>query len=238
MRRHHPTLILLTAAMALTLSAPSLAAEPTARSAAKAAKATPAKPKPRKKPRPKKKKPTRAEVIAHNDDTIAHLMRVPITGVTWRRIVIHHTATGAGSVANISAYHKKRFNDPDGIQYHFLIGNGRGHPNGWIALGRWPLQKRAIHLFRPERAPDAIAVSLVGNFETRKLGDAQYQATVRLVTALCRAYGIDPAMITTHRRVDGRLTQCPGKHFPYERLVRDVRARLAAPAHQEITPAP
>lgn len=162
------------------------------------------------------------------DDTERHNLRVMRTlfdvpsGPEWQRIVIHHTAARGSTVESVDRFHRRKFGDPDGIEYHFLIGNGRRMKEGWIGLGRWPLQKRSIHLFHPDRAPDAVTVSLVGNFEEDELSERQYQATLRLVVALADGYDIAPARITTHRRVDRGLTACPGKNFPYERLLEDV----------------
>lgn len=170
-------------------------------------------------------------VDAHNTailEAIASNKAEP--SVRWRYIVIHHTASEWSTLARIDAYHRKKFEDPDGIEYHFLVTNGKKAPEGRIDVGRWKIQKRAIHLFKPEGAPDAIAISLVGNFHERKIGEAQFAALVELVATLAKRYEIPVENITTHTRVDGRLTVCPGKHFPYDRLVAEVSSRLATTA--------
>ncbi len=165
-------------------------------------------------------------VERHNHRLLRDLFDdLPETDVRWRHIVIHHTAVSTGTVERISRFHARKFEDPDGIQYHFVVGNGRGIPRGQIAPGRWPLQKRAIHLFKPERAPSAIAISLVGNYEVSEVPDPVYEATLALVQRLSATYNIPPERVTTHRRVDGRLTQCPGKNFPYDRLIKDLSPR-------------
>ena len=145
----------------------------------------------------------------------------------WEGIVIHHTASEYSSVARIDAYHRAKFNDPDGIEYHFLLGNGKKRPVGYIELGRWRIQKLAIHLFKPEGAPNAIAISLVGNMHERKIQPAQYKALLKLTQTLMDKYEIPIEKITTHTRVDGRLTVCPGKHFPFERFIKELAARRA-----------
>ena len=176
-----------------------------------------------------------AEVEAHNAALIADLdgaIGDPAHGqrVRWRHIVIHHTANEWSSLERIDRYHREKFADPDGIEYHFLVGNGKKRPAGYIEPARWRIQKRAIHLFKPEGAPDAIAISLVGNLHARPIGRAQYRALRDLVVALARRHAIPAERITTHTRVDGRLTVCPGRHFPYTRLMKDVRAALAPAA--------
>lgn len=174
---------------------------------------------------------SRAETRAHNAKILANIDKdLPARDFDWKYIVVHHTASEWSSRARIDRYHREKFDDPDGIEYHFLIGNGKKAPEGYIELGRWPLQKRAIHLFKPEGAPQAIAVSLVGNLHEREIGKHQYAALLDLVVELSKTYGIPPERITTHTGVDGRLTVCPGKHFPYKRLMKDVRARLASDA--------
>ena len=104
-----------------------------------------------------------------------------------------------------------------------LARAGLAGPEGWIEPARWPHQARAIHLFKPWLAPDAVAVSLIGNFEERRPRERQLEPGVELVRGLTTRLSIPPERVTTHRRVDGRLTQCPGKHFPYEAVLRRVR---------------
>ncbi|MBM4346066.1 MAG: hypothetical protein FJ100_22060, partial [Deltaproteobacteria bacterium] len=47
----------------------------------------------------------------------------------------HADVTGAAetdSLASIDALHGKRFSDPQGTQYHFLVGNGHAAADGAI----------------------------------------------------------------------------------------------------------
>ncbi len=178
---------------------------------------------------PKRAKP--AAVQSHNEAVLARVHAGQTQGeeLAWQHLVVHHTASVWSTVARIHGFHCQKFEDPDGIEYHFLIGNGRNMPDGYIAEGRWPLQKRSIHLFHPERAPEGIAIALVGNFEERKPSRAQTQALVKLLTALAARYKIPVEKITTHKRVDGRLTQCPGRKFPLERVQSRVQQALSPP---------
>lgn len=181
---------------------------------------------------PEATKPTKVakqpklNVTEHNAQVIEGIKAQPKT-FKWEGIVIHHTASEYSSVARIDAYHRTKFNDPDGIEYHFLLGNGKKRPVGYIELGRWRIQKLAIHLFKPQGAPNAIAISLVGNMHERKIQPAQYEALLELTQTLMDKYEIPIEKITTHTRVDGRLTVCPGKHFPYERFINELKARQA-----------
>jgi hypothetical protein len=68
----------------------------------------------------------------------------------WKTVVFHHSATTAGSAAAFDRYHKQTLGDPDGIKYHFVIGNGNGSGDGVIEItDRWRKQMDAAHLFHP-----------------------------------------------------------------------------------------
>ncbi|MEM1347418.1 MAG: peptidoglycan recognition family protein [Myxococcota bacterium] len=162
-----------------------------------------------------------AQVRAHNARVLATLGEgLERKEYHWKYIVVHHTASEWSSFERIDRMHREKFDDPDGIQYHFLVGNGKKREAGYIERGRWGKQKLAIHLFRPEGAPDAIAISLVGNFHEREVPEAQMHALVELTRALAKRYDIPAERITSHTRVDGRLTVCPGKHFPFEAFLK------------------
>lgn len=173
---------------------------------------------------------TPAKVVERNTSLVQNIDKnLPKVSHKWGSIVIHHTASEWSTVARIDAYHRRKFNDPDGIEYHFLIANGKRSPDGLIEMGRWPKQKRSIHLFKPKGYPASITISLVGNFHERKIGKAQYNALKTLVIGLANKYNIPNNRITTHTRIDGRLTVCPGKHFPYKRLMRDIKSTRTVP---------
>lgn len=155
----------------------------------------------------------------------------------WTTIVLHHTATKGGTARQIDEYHRNAFGDPNGIEYHFVIdnGTGRGSRDGLVEVtSRWAGQKLASHLFRPELAGESIAVCFVGNFEeSDSLTKAQYREGVALVKKLKARYGIAESSILMHRQIDsyerykkdGRpSTACPGKFFPYKRMLGDLAA--------------
>ena len=167
----------------------------------------------------------RERTRVHNEAVIRSVFDVDVPLYDWKRLVVHHTATKAGWLKGIDAYHRNHFGDPLGAEYHFVINNGRKLPAGWLEVGRWRYQEPAWHLFHPERAPDAIAICLVGNFEEQKVGEHQLAALVDLSAALMRGLGIGTDAITTHRGVDGILTQCPGKNFPLEQYLAALRKR-------------
>ncbi|MBI5607396.1 MAG: N-acetylmuramoyl-L-alanine amidase [Deltaproteobacteria bacterium] len=167
------------------------------------------------KPAPR---PSPTEVAAANAALVADVDRDP-RDTKWRYIVIHHTAAEHDSLEGISAGHATRFRDPLGIQYHFLIGNGRSAPDGAIQLARWKHRAQSIHLFHPERAPRAITVSIQGNLHERAPSPAQMLAVETLVRRLMQVYAIPVDRISTNTNADGRATVCPGKFFPIDRLL-------------------
>ncbi len=168
---------------------------------------------------------SRVAVDEHNLSVLDVLLQPGPPLRSWRWIVIHHTASEHSTKARIDAYHRRKFDDPLGCEYHFLVHNGRKAPEGWIEPARWSHQARSIHLFKPEGAPDAVTVCLVGNFEERRVRARQLDPVTDLVDALCDGLSIPLDRVTTHRRVDGRLTQCPGKRFPFGGLFRRLKRR-------------
>ncbi len=173
--------------------------------------ATPATATPRRNPGPN-------DVAAANAALVAAIDRDP-RDAAWRYLVIHHTASEFDSLAGISAGHAKRFADPLGIQYHFLVGNGHAAPDGAIQLARWRHRAQSIHLFHPERAPNAITISLQGNLHERAPSPAQMLAVETLIRRLMRVYAIPGDRISTNTNADGVATVCPGKSFPIDRVL-------------------
>ncbi len=162
------------------------------------------------------------ETRASNKQTILDLRSQSVQR-GWKWIVIHHTASGGASVAGLDAYHRRRFDDELGAEYHFVVNNGVKGPDGAIQLARWRHQVPAMHLFHPERAPESLAIVLVGNFETKgPPSGAQMQALGQLTRTLMAKFEIPSDRVTTHRGVDGRLTQCPGQHFSLEALKKQL----------------
>jgi hypothetical protein len=176
------------------------------------------------------------DVAAANERTIATLFDDLPAGEAWNAIVFHHSATAGGSKQRFDVGHRRKFDDPIGMEYHFLIGSGIGSPDGLIEVGdRWRRQLLAYHLFTRARDRGSIAICLVGNFELpgRTPSAAQLRAVTSLTRALAARFHIAADAMTTHTGIDGRLTQCPGKNFPLARIKEAVatppRARAQPP---------
>jgi len=177
-------------------------------------------------------KMTAADVAASNARTIAALLApTPAASAAapgWDTIVFHHSATAGGSKARFDQGHRRKFGDPDGMEYHFLIGNGVGSPDGLIEVGEhWRKQIMAYHLFTQARDARSVAICLVGNFELPDHAPtkAQMAAATALARALVARFHMGKGAVTMHRGIDGRLTQCPGKHFPLAALTAAIEVR-------------
>jgi len=145
----------------------------------------------------------------------------------WKYVVLHHTASSTGSVESIHTAHlqnKDRNGKPWlGIGYHFVIGNGRGMPDGEIEpTFRWRQQMSGAHAGVGEYNQKGIGIVLVGNFEQAPPSPAQRQSVEQLVMYLCRTLKIDGPHIVGHG--DIKATACPGQYFPLETLRSSVAA--------------
>lgn len=141
----------------------------------------------------------------------------------WGAIVVHHSGDTDGSAAALDEHARKVLRDPDGIDHHFVIGNGNGSPDGMVeATGAWARGAVTTHLFRKGDLPPSISVVLVGDFE--RLGPTTHQrrSLATLVAGLAARFGIGVERVLTHREVEGRGTLCPGRHVGKVRLLSDA----------------
>lgn len=139
----------------------------------------------------------------------------------WDYIVLHHTASDAGTVESIHEEHLKRKDKNGnawlGIGYHFVIGNGKGMTDGDIEpTFRWRQQLQGAHAGVADYNQHGIGVVLIGNFDRSPPSEAQLVAAKRLVSTLKREYGIATSNVIGHG--DVKATQCPGKFFPLDKI--------------------
>lgn len=131
----------------------------------------------------------------------------------WQWIVIHHSGTTEGSVAAFDRYHREVKGWED-LAYHFVIGNGRGMPDGHIeASARWLQQRAGAHAGSLEHNERGIGICLVGDFEKQRPTTAQMASVRLLVRALMERFGIPPERVIRHS--DVVATKCPGKLMPW-----------------------
>jgi len=143
----------------------------------------------------------------------------------WHYIVIHHSGTRSATVDAIHRYHVGI--GFEGVGYHFVINNGRapGSLDGRITpTERWGEQRPGAHAriaHHPEYNRAGIGICLVGNFEKEPPTPDQMVALERLVLALCERYDIRLHAVVGHGEL--KNTKCPGRHFPMESFLMDVR---------------
>lgn len=150
------------------------------------------------------------------------------------RIVLHHSGTSSGNAEIFHNTHKRI--GYSGIGYHYVIGNGKGSPEGYIEMARMEKWQGA-HAKGGNR--DSIGICVVGNYMDEVPLPKQYKSLIRLLTQICFRYNFDPygiygngkkqsGVICGHRDVYGSSTDCPGDKF-YEMLSRvrdDVKWNL------------
>ena len=160
--------------------------------------------------------PTSAEVQAWS---VRH------RGKQWHYIVIHHSATDAGSAAQFDAWHKKK--GWDGLAYDFVIGNGTGSADGAVEVGyRWREQKRGAHAGNDLMNIEGIGICLVGDFTKTRPTSAQMRSLSRLCNFLSSYCGIPRESFRLHG--DVRRTDCPGPLFPRDFLAPQRSQRVTA----------
>lgn len=147
----------------------------------------------------------------------------------WNFIVVHHSATPKATVEAIRRYHVGI--GFEGVGYHFVINNGQapGTADGEVTpTRRWLEQRRGAHARiagHPEYNGAGIGICLVGNFEKEPPTAKQMVALERLVLTLAQRYDIPLHSIVGHGEL--KNTKCPGRLFPMESFLMDLRqARL------------
>jgi hypothetical protein len=146
----------------------------------------------------------------------------------WQAIVIHHSASAAGTVDDITRQHAA-WGLPS-LGYHFVIGNGNGEPDGSLAIGpRWHSQDAGAHVAAraagatPDAAwfnQNAIGICLVGNGERREFTDAQMKTLVALVKDLQQTCGIPDSAVILHSDLVEVVS--PGRFFPRAQLAFEL----------------
>lgn len=152
---------------------------------------------------------------------IARLCKVDIDENAWEYIVLHHSATNEGNASSFDKYHRKKKKWSHGLAYHFVIGNGNGSGDGEIEVGnRWKQQLHGAHTANMDLNRIAIGICLVGNYEEdNKPTPSQLESLVSLINYLSKRYGITKSNIIMHNQVVQKRTACPGKNFPYQKIM-------------------
>jgi LysM repeat protein len=133
----------------------------------------------------------------------------------WKNIVFHHSATSSGNVKGMDEYHRETRHMENGLAYHFVIGNGKGMPDGQIvAGGRWDKQLAGGHLASESLNRISLGICLVGNFEASSPTSAQLTSLAALTNYLTGRCRLPLSAVKTHQQINTVYTACPGRKFP------------------------
>jgi len=139
----------------------------------------------------------------------------------WRYIVIHNSGTRQGNASAFDYYHRRVRKMPNGLAYHFVIGNGQSSGNGQIEIGpRWKSQSSGGPVPSDYLNSISIGICLVGDFNRDKPTRQQLEALDELVGYLRKRVGktdSKSAAVKPHRAINPPRwpTDCPGNRFPY-----------------------
>jgi hypothetical protein len=154
----------------------------------------------------------------------AEIDRAPVLAHRWRYIVVHNSGTRQGNAKAFDYYHLHIRRMPNGLAYHFVIGNGTSSGDGQIEIGnRWRRQINGGHVHSDYLNSIALGICLVGDFNRDLPSERQLGATEELIRYLRQRVGkIDRywAIVKAHREINPPRwsTDCPGGRFPYRWL--------------------
>jgi hypothetical protein len=143
----------------------------------------------------------------------------------WKYIVVHNSGTRQGNAHAFDIYHRNVRHMPNGLAYHFVIGNGHSSGNGEIEIGnRWTRQINGGHVASDYLNNIALGICLVGDFNRDLPTQAQEAALTELINYLrkrCgRVKGHD-IIVRGHKQINPKPTDCPGDRFPLKWLNRE-----------------
>ncbi len=91
--------------------------------------------------------------------------RAQVRGGRWKYTVVHNSGTRQGNAKIFDYYHRHTRHMPNGLAYHFVIGNGTSTGDGQIEIGdRWRRQINGGHVHSDYLNNIAIGICLVGDF--------------------------------------------------------------------------
>jgi hypothetical protein len=136
----------------------------------------------------------------------------------WKYVIVHNSGTRQGNARIFDFYHRHVRKMPNGLAYHFVIGNGTSSGNGQIEIGnRWMRQINGGHVHSDYLNYISIGICLVGDFNRDLPTKAEYEALDELIRYLRRRVGkVDGrySIVRGHKEINPRPTDCPGNRFP------------------------
>ena len=150
--------------------------------------------------------------------------RAHVRAGRWKYIVVHNSGTRQGNARIFDYYHRNTRHMPNGLAYHFVIGNGTSTGDGEIEIGdRWKRQINGGHVHSDYLNNIALGICLVGDYNRDIPTRAQYAALDELITYLRKRVGrVDRrlSIVKAHREINPVPTDCPGNRFSYTWLHR------------------
>ena len=150
----------------------------------------------------------------------AAIDKAPVQKRRWRYIVVHNSGSRQGNAKIFDYYHLHTRKMPNGLAYHFVIGNGSSSGDGQIEIGgRWTRQINGGHVHSDYLNNIALGICLVGDYNRDTPTKAQLAALDELIKYLRKRVGkIDrkPAIVMPHKEINPPQwpTDCPGDRFP------------------------
>jgi hypothetical protein len=151
----------------------------------------------------------------------AEIDRAPVRRGRWQYIVVHNSGTRQGNARVFDYYHRHVRHMPNGLAYHFVIGNGTSTGNGQIEVGdRWRRQINGGHVHSDYLNNIALGICLVGDFNRDLPHRAQLESCEELIRYLrqrCGKVGNHYPIVLPHKEINPPRwsTDCPGDRFPY-----------------------
>jgi hypothetical protein len=136
----------------------------------------------------------------------------------WKYIIVHNSGTRQGNARIFENYHRKVRKMPNGLAYHFVIGNGNSSGNGQIEIGnRWTRQINGGHVASDYLNDISLGICLVGDLNRDLPTKDQLGALDELCSYLRDRVGKNkgrPAIVKGHKEINPKPTDCPGDRFP------------------------
>lgn len=131
----------------------------------------------------------------------------------WQRVVLHGSGSSDGSPRLLQRYHADVQGVPEGMAWHFIIGNGHGLGDGSIeATEGWKRGIPAASGRDPGTRYTSISVCMAGDFQSHGPSQAQLEALNELMDYLGIKLG--DIRLGGHEDAGGRLASCLGTKFP------------------------
>jgi len=141
--------------------------------------------------------------------------------LSWRRIIIHHSATPDTTLLNVQAirrYHIEVKGWPR-IGYHFLLDNVNGQIE---VIQGCPLHLTGTHT--KDKNTGSLGICVIGNYELKEPGPERWAKLVELCVSLVKVFEIRLLDIYGHR--DFAPTACPGRYINLDKLRDDIAREI------------